>query len=191
MPPEPLLASSLRGARNAGRAQVLDAEHDVRGEELEAALDEHLLHEGVANLHRGALGRHAVFEGLGGQNRRAANSVAARARAEQHHLVAHASGGGQVNVLVLHDANAQRVHERIALVTRVKDRAAANIRQAERVAVAAHAGDHAVHHARGVGMRDLAKAQLVHDGNGPCAHRQDVAHDAANARGRALVRLHI
>ena len=92
---------------------------------------------------------------------------------------------------MLHDANAQRVDQRIALVTGVKHRAAADIWQAKRVAVAAHAAHHAVHHARRVGVGYLAKAQFIHDGDRPRAHRQDVAHDAADPRGRALVRLHI
>ena len=180
-----------RGAGDARGAQVLDALHHVGREQLEAALDEHLLHEGVAHLNGGALGWHAALEGLGGQDGRPADAVAARARAEQHHLVAHALGAGQVNVLVLHDAHAQGVDQGVSLVTGVEHGAAADVRQAERVAVAAHARDHAVHHARRVGVVDVAKAQLVHDGHGPRAHREDVAHDAAHAGRGALVRLHV
>ena len=40
-----------RGARDARGAEVLDALHDLGGVQLEAALDEDLLHEGVAHLH--------------------------------------------------------------------------------------------------------------------------------------------
>ena len=43
------------GARQPGAAEVLDADHQPGGEELQAALDEHLLGERVADLHRGQL----------------------------------------------------------------------------------------------------------------------------------------
>lgn len=36
-----------------------------------------------------------------------------------------------------------------------------------------------------------AEAQRVHVGDGPCAHREDVAHDAADAGRRALERLDV
>jgi hypothetical protein len=52
------------GARDAGGTQVLDALDELLLEELEAALDEHLLGERVADLHRGALGRAGGVEGV-------------------------------------------------------------------------------------------------------------------------------
>ena len=125
------------------------------------------------------------------QDRRAADAVAARARTEQDHLVARARGVGQVDVLVPQDAEAQRVDQRVALVGGVEHQLAADVGQAEGVAVAADAGHDAVHHARGVGVVDGAEPQLVHDRDRARAHRDDVAHDAADARGRALVRLDV
>ena len=44
-------ASSRGRAGQPGAAEVLDADDEVGGEHLEAALDEHLLHERVADLH--------------------------------------------------------------------------------------------------------------------------------------------
>ena len=51
-------------ARDASGAQVLDALHETQLEQLEAALDEHLLGERVAHLHRGALGGSAGGEAI-------------------------------------------------------------------------------------------------------------------------------
>ena len=182
----------LRGrARDAGRAEVLDALDQVAREQLEAALDEHLLGERVAHLHRGALGGAAFGEGVGCEDRRPADAVAARARAEQHHLVAGALGVGEVQVLVAEHADRERVDERVRLVHRVEPRLAADVRQAEAVAVERDAADHAVHDARRVGVGDLAEAQRVHDRDRAGAHRDDVAHDAADAGRGALERLDV
>ena len=51
--------------------------------------------------------------------------------------------------------------------------------------------DDAVHDAGGVGVVDRAEAQLVHDGDRAGAHRDDVAHDAADAGRGALERLDV
>ena len=61
----------------------------------------------------------------------------------------------------------------------------------EAVAVAADAGDDAGQHARGVGGVGAAEAERVHDGDRARAHRQDVADDAADPGGRALVGLDV
>ena len=48
-----------------------------------------------------------------------------------------------------------------------------------------------MHDACGVGVVDRAEAQLVHDGDRARAHRDDVAHDAADAGRGALERLDV
>ena len=48
-----------------------------------------------------------------------------------------------------------------------------------------------MHDAGGVGVVDRAEAQLVHDGDGARAHRDDVAHDAADTGRGALERLDV
>jgi len=58
-------------------------------------------------------------------------------------LFARADGLGEVDVLVPHHAHAEGVDERVALVAGVEDGLAADVRQAEAVAVAADAGHHA------------------------------------------------
>ena len=180
-----------RGAADTGRAEVLQSGDDAGVEELEGALDEELLHEGVAHLDAGALLRAVGLEGLGGEHRGAPDAVGAGGGAEEDHLVAGAGGLGEGEVLVPHDAHAQGVDERVAQVGVVEDELAADVRQAQAVAVAAHAGDDAGQHAAGVGGVEGAEAQGVHDGDRPGAHGHDVADDAADAGGGALVGLDV
>ena len=180
-----------RRARDARGTEILDALDQVAREQLEAALDEHLLGERVADLHRRAFRRAAVLEGLAGQDAGAADPVAPGACAEQHDLVADAAGVGQMQVLVTQDADRERVDERVGLVDRVEPGLAADVGQAEAVAVEADAADDAGQHAGGVGVVDGAEAEGVHDGDRACAHRDDVAHDAADAGRGALERLHV
>ena len=96
-----------------------------------------------------------------------------------------------MQVLVAQRPDAQRVHQRVAGVRRVEHRLAADIGQAERVAVAADAAHDAVDHPPGVGGVGGAEPQLVHHRDRPRAHRHDVAHDAADPGGRTLVRLDV
>ncbi len=67
---------------------------------------------------------------------------------------------GEVQVFVAQHADRERVDERVALVDRVEVGLAADVRQAEAVAVERDAGDDAVHDAGGVGVVDGAEAQL-------------------------------
>ena len=132
-----------------------------------------------------------VLEALAGQDAGAADPVAPGARAEEHDLVADSAGVGQVQVLVAEHADRERVHQRVRLIHRVEPGLAADVRQAEAVAVEADAAHHAGQHAGGVGVVDRAEAERVHDGDGARAHRDDVAHDAADSGRRSLERLHV
>jgi hypothetical protein len=62
---------------------------------------------------------------------------------------------------------------------------------AHAVAVAGDARDHAFDQALGLRMAGVAEAQGVQQSDRPRAHREDVAHDAAHARRRALVGLDV
>ena len=88
-------------------------------------------------------------------------------------------------------ADAERVDQRVAEVARVEDDLAADVGQAEAVAVAADAGDHAGQHPGGVRGVGRAEPQRVHHRDRPGAHGEDVPDDAADAGGRALVGLHV
>ena len=144
MPPSPCAGGLARRAGQAGAAEVLDAGDQAGVEQLEAALDEDLLGERVADLDARALASAAlVVERRAGEHRDAADAVAAGLRAEQDDLVAGALGLGELQPVVRQDADAQRVDQRVAGVRRVEADLAADVRQAEAVAVAADAGDDA------------------------------------------------
>ena len=178
------------GARDTRRAQVLNGLHHACVEQLEAAFDQHFFHEGVADLHRGTLGGHAVVESFRRQNRRAADAVATGACTEQHHQVAFTGRVRQVDIVVTQHAQAQGVDQRVALVGRVELGFSADVRQAQAVAVSADTGHHAVHDTGRVRVVECAETQLIHHGYRACTHRHDVADDAAHTCGSTLVGLH-
>ena len=62
--------------------------------EVQAALDEDLLCEGVAYLYGRQLALGAVLEGIGGQHGYAADAVQTGAGAEEHDLIALAGSKG-------------------------------------------------------------------------------------------------
>ena len=126
-----------------------------------------------------------------GQDRDAADPVAAGLGAVEDHLVADPAGLGQVQVLVAEHPDAQRVDERVAEVARVEDDLAADVGQTEAVAVAADAGHDPRQHPVGVVGVERSEPQRVHDRDRPGPHREDVADDAADAGGRALVGLDV
>ena len=84
----------------------------------------------------------------------------------------------------------QGVDQWVSLVGGIKFSFAANVGQAEAVAVATHAGHHSVHHTRGVRVLGCTKTQLIHHRHRAGTHGNDVADDATHARSRALVGLH-
>ena len=90
------------------------------------------------------------------------------------------------------DPEAEHVDERIAGVRVVERDLAADGRDADAVAVAGDAGDHAFDDApvaRAVGTVERAEAKRIHQRDRPRAHREDVADDAAHAGRGTLVRL--
>ena len=92
--PTAALAGHLRGrGGQAGGAEVLQRDEQLAVEQLQAALEQLLLGERVADLDRRALGRVALAELGAGQHRGAADPVAAGQRAEQHEHVARAGRG--------------------------------------------------------------------------------------------------
>ncbi len=102
-----------RRTRQARGAHVLDADERVRLHHLEARLEEQLLHERIADLHRRALLRRLLIE-LGRGHRRAVDPVAAGLRADVVHGVADAGGDALDDVGCLGDPEAEHVDEGIA-----------------------------------------------------------------------------
>ena len=180
-----------RRARNPGATEVLNPLNQPRTEHLKRAFDEQLLHERVADLNARALRRAALVERLRGEHTHATDSVAAGARAIQNDLVANTLRAREVHVLVLHRAHTQCVDQRVACVGGVENDLSADVRQAQAVAVAADTRDHTRQNSLGVLGVGRAEPQRIHHRKRTSAHRDDVAHDAADAGGSTLVRLHV
>ena len=184
--------SQLAGcAGNTRSAQVLNTLNHGALEQLQAALNQNLLSEGVAHLNSGTLRGLGVIERLRSQHRRATNAVATGARTEKDHLVAHARCVCQTYVLVTHDAHSQCVNQRICLVAGIELDLAADVRQAQGVTVAADTGHHAANHASGVGVVNRAETQRIHHCNRAGTHRNNVTHNTAHTGSGTLVGLHI
>ena len=175
----------------AGAAEVLHADGEAAVEQLEARLDEPLLLERIADLHARSLGGVVGLLAEAGrrQHRHAADAVAPGRRAEQHREVADARRPGEHEPLDRQHAEAEHVDERVVGVGVVEHDLAADGRHADGVAVARHPRHDALGDPPAAGVVERAEAQRVHRGDGPGAHREDVAEDAADAGGRALVRL--
>jgi hypothetical protein len=75
-------------AGQPGRTEVRDAGDQLLGEDLQRALDEQLLLEGVTDLDGGTLRGLRVVEGLGRQDRGTPDAVTTRTGAVEDHLVA-------------------------------------------------------------------------------------------------------
>ena len=99
--------------------------------------------------------------------------------------------GGLLQVLVPHDAHAERVDQRVSRIAGVKGQLAADVGQAEAVSVEGDAADHPGQHPPGVRRARRAEPERVHHRDRPGAHGQDVPDDPAHAGRRALERLHV
>ena len=101
-------------------------------------------------------------------------------------------GRGRVEDLVrLRDADGHRVDEDVAVVGGVEIDLAADRRDADAIAVAADARDHARDQVPRLGMIGPAEAQRVQVRDRPRAHGEHVAQDAADAGRRALIGLDV
>ena len=137
------LGAHLDGrAGEAGRAHVLDGDHGAGRHQLEAGLEQALFGEGVADLHGRALLLDVVAE-LGRRHGGAADAVAAGLGAEIDDRQADALGLRVKNLVGLGEAGGEGIDEDVAVVARVELDLAADGRHAERIAVAADAGDDA------------------------------------------------
>ena len=85
-----------------------------------------------------------------------------------------------------HQPDRHGVDERVARVLGGEADLAAQVRHAEAVAVPRDSRDHALEKVSRLGIVRRREPQRVQDGNGPRAHGEDVAQDAAHAGGGAL-----
>ena len=166
-----------RHLRRAGgqprRAEVLQRDEQAAVEQLERALQELLLLEGVADLDGGALVGVVGAELRAGQDRRAADAVAPGRRAEEHDDVADAGRRGPGQAPARREPERHRVDEAVRLVGRLEVDLAADGRHADRVAVVPDAHDGVVEQVARARAGRLAEAQRVEDGDraGPRGRR--------------------
>ena len=172
------------------RAHVLDRDHRARGHQFKAGLQQALFGEGVTHLHRGALFLDRVIE-FGAGHRGPANAVTPGLGAKVDHRHAHAGCGGIEDGIGLRQTGGKGIDQAIAVIGAVEPHLAAHGRHAKGIAIPAHAFDHALDQMRGLGMRRHAEAERIHRRNGPRAHGEDIAQDAAHAGGSALMRLDV
>ena len=176
------------GAGQAGGAHVLQPDDRTGPQDLEAGLHQQLLHERVADLHRRPLVGGLLVE-LRRGHRRAVDAVASGLGPDVVHRVALAVRGALDDLVAAGEAEAEDVHQRVARVGGVEVDFAADRGNADAVAIAADAGDHAGEDAAGQRRVQRPEAQRVQQPDRPRAHGEDVADDAADAGGRALVGL--
>src|SRR5271156_5055431 len=114
------------------------------------------------------------------------NTVASGLRAHVDHGIPDTRRLAVENLVVLENAEGEYVHQRVAVIAGVEHALPAHRRNAETVAVVSDAGDNAFEDPAIARRRKRAEAQRVHYGDGPRAHGENVAQNAADARGRAL-----
>ena len=154
-------------ARDAGGAEILHADGEALVEQFETGLDQALLLERVAHLHRGSLRLRTLLEAGRREHAGPTDAVAAGGGPEQHREVALTLGLREHETLHRQHAEAEHVDERVLAVAVVEHDLAAHRGHADRVAVAADAGDHPFEQVAGAGVVE-----------------------GADAGGRALVGLH-
>ena len=179
-----------RRTGQARRAHVLDRDHAIRFHDLETGFQQQFFREGIADLHGRALLGGIVVE-LGRRHRGAVNAVAPGLGAEIDDRHVHAGGRRVKDLVGLGEADRHRVDEDVAVIAGVETNLSADGRHAERIAVAADAGDHARHEVPRLGVLRRAKAQRVEAGDGTRAHREHVAQNTADAGRRALIGLDV
>ena len=186
---EVALGAHLDGGTGEARgAHVLDGDDGAGRHQLEAGFEQQLLREGVADLHGRALLVGGVVE-LGRGHGGAVDAVAAGLGAEIDDGQADALGLRIEDLVGFGDAGGEGVDEDVAVVAAVEIDLAADGRHAERIAVAADAGDDAGDEMAGLRVIGRAEAQRVQRRDRPRAHGEDVAQDAADAGRRALIGL--
>ena len=119
------------------------------------------------------------------------DAVAPGFAADIDDAVAHAGGGGVENLVGVRHAHGHRVDQNIAVIGLVEIGFAADGGHADAIAIAAYPGDHALHQMLHLGVIGAAKTQRVEVGDGPRAHGEHIAQNAADAGRRALVWLDI
>ena len=146
------------GGCEAGGAEVLDRNHGIGVRKVHARFEEAFFEEGVADLHRRPALRAVVVQ-LDRGERRAVDSVPAGVGTDQQQSVAGSLRPRAHQLVCTHEAYAHRVDQRVVGVAVLEIDLATDGRDADAVAVAADARDHAFEVTARV--RQRAKSQRV------------------------------
>ena len=179
------------GAGEPGAAKILDTADQARFEHLQARLDEALLFERVAHLHVrplvGVVG--TLVEARRRQHADASDAVASGARAHQHGHAAHFGGLAEHQSLRRHDPECGHIHERVVAIGLARHELSCHGGHADAVPVAGDPADDSLGNPVAAGLVQRPHAQRIGQCNGPGAHGEDVAQDAADAGCRTLIGL--
>ena len=173
------------GCDTAG-PHVLHADDHAKLDELQAAFDQQLLREGVADLDLRAAAFRLICQ-LHGCESGAADAVSARGGSDQDRHLSGCSRGGLDDAVQPHQAQTEGVYKGVFIVGRVVGRLASNRRHAHAVAVIADPPYDPVREPPRASCALSAEEQPVHGGGGSCAHRKYVPDYSPYARGRPLI----
>ena len=115
------------------------------------------------------------------------DAVAPGFRADIDHRIADARRRTEEDPVLAGDADGHRVDQRIAVIGRMEIDLAADGRHADTIAVAADAAHHAVDDPFRRRIVRAAEPQRIQVGDRTGAHGEDIAQNAADAGGGALV----
>ena len=118
------------------------------------------------------------------------DTVAPRFRPHQQQYAANFPSRGRGDAVFGNQAHAHGVDQRVVGVGRVEVYLAAHVGHPNAIAVPGNAADHAVEQVAVVGFVERSEPQGVQQRDGPRPHGQYIPHDAADAGGGALQRLH-
>ena len=157
-------------------------------DQFEARFEKQLLSEWIAHLNAWPLGVAGFGEIFGGE-RCPMNSVATGARTHSHDRIANALGLGANEVLFVHESDAHRIHQRIALVSGIEDDLTSDGRNADTIAVIPDSLDDTgkqVSHPRIV---ERSETEGIEHCDRPRTHGEYVAENSADAGRCSLIRL--
>ena len=172
------------------RAHVLDPDQAIRLEQLQAGLEQELLHERVPDLHRRPLALALLVE-FRARHRGAVDAIAAGARADVDHRVPDAARRAAEDPVRFEQPEGEGVHQAVAVERCVQGDLACDRGNADAVAVSGDPGDHSLEQPCCFRMGGIAESERVHRGDRPRSHGEHVAEDAADSRCGALVRLDV
>ena len=129
-------------ASQARRTHVLDANDRAGLHGFEASFEQQLFEEWIADLNVGTLRFGGFAEFFAGHGR-AVNAVASGFRPHINHRIAFARGLCIKDLIAPHQAQGERIHQRITRIARLKFSFSAEVGHAEAVSVRSNAADHA------------------------------------------------